>query len=329
MVPLHPELARLEEQYNQLLDQVEAHNITFDNAKDTLAQLVVVDGNGAQWGMNVDGDFVCAASPDTAPVPADPARFVPPQLPQRAGPAQPPWASSGDLMAPPVGVGGQAAPVMPVTPVSYEPAIPQASHLPDDEPGRKPKRGLPSVPAGGIGDVISRNKRMIIIGVICVAVLGFIAMRGGEEAPDAVPGTTVPGETTLPGEPSTPLPTDAPGTETTTAPPAEPAAVPNADEVAAGLANLISGDRGLVSRTVSGLSTDSAIAVTTASFAGIERAGLSIRPNPPAQSDQGADQTLDLVDNATGTVYATATITWVRGPDNAWVMATAPAFTLN
>lgn len=319
MAPLHPELARLEAQYNGLIDQVQAQNLSYNDALVTLASLSIVDGAGAQWGINVDGDFTRMSEPGGAAKPADPAGFVPPQLPQRPGAPSAPW-NNPDLMQPPADVAHNDNPMFPM-PAQPTAGIPRGRALPDDTEGRSVGRLgelLAKLPGGGS---LAGNKRLIIIVVVCVLVLGFIVTRGGDDGAPAGPGTTAT-ETDAPA----PLPTDVPATIGTI--PVAPAPAPNPDEVASALSALTSGDRNLVAGVVNGLTDEAAIAVTTASFAGIERSGLTILADAPAATATGADQTLNLVDTATSASYARATVSWVRVEGGGWKLTAAPSFAI-
>ena len=80
LAPIHPELAKIEHSYNQLIAGVEANEISFDDAVSTLAGLTVTDGHGLEWGIDTDGKFF-RRTPGGQPEVVNPVYFAPPQLP--------------------------------------------------------------------------------------------------------------------------------------------------------------------------------------------------------------------------------------------------------
>lgn len=105
-MPLDPDLAKLDQQYNSLADAVDSGSMDYQSAAAALERMRAVDGAGNVWGMNDRGEFVCAP-PGGTPTPTDPAQFVPLRGgPGLAGPPQelrqtpPPSDSWGGEWAP-------------------------------------------------------------------------------------------------------------------------------------------------------------------------------------------------------------------------------------
>jgi hypothetical protein len=86
---LHPELARLEQQYFTLAEDLRLGHVTESDALQIMGNLSAVDGEGAVWSIDpYSGDFV-RGFPGSAPQPADPGLFVPAQLPPVSTPVLP------------------------------------------------------------------------------------------------------------------------------------------------------------------------------------------------------------------------------------------------
>jgi hypothetical protein len=72
---LPTELADLQAKFNAICDQVDAQEISYDEALATLKNLSVFDGNSVRWSVNEEGMFV-TGHPDETLTPADPTQFV-------------------------------------------------------------------------------------------------------------------------------------------------------------------------------------------------------------------------------------------------------------
>lgn len=108
---MHPELVRLEEQYNRLIDDCQAGHISYEQALSALEHLTVIDGEGSEWGIDEFGHFFRRRIPGAPPEVCDPSLFIPSQLPSRPGGAVPVW-DNPDLMSPPGAPQSGPGPVM-------------------------------------------------------------------------------------------------------------------------------------------------------------------------------------------------------------------------
>jgi hypothetical protein len=70
------ELKRLRERYEQLVADAASGAIGRDDAYRLLAQLTVIDGHGAQWGLDDEGGFTRRQNPSEQPAAANPGAFV-------------------------------------------------------------------------------------------------------------------------------------------------------------------------------------------------------------------------------------------------------------
>lgn len=299
--PLHPELAALEAQYNRLIDDYEAGHLTYDQARGLLASLSTVDGGGAVWGMDENGEFVRTRPGGTAEV-VDPAHFVAAQLPPR--PAAPPWANGGDLLSPPqlpgtgrpAGGGGFAAGRARSIAEAEDPAGPLARHLP-----------------GGLGPKASaffaKNRTTLLIAGAALVLLAVLAP--GRPAKPVTGG--VPVATTVAGGPATtlaPLPGEAPA-----------AAVPNPEQMQQAL-NALAG-RDTARAVLAEPGDDATVAWRVAQYAGFASAGLQVRTGPAAPDGQAAVSRVEVVDAATGAAVAVGRARWVTR-DGRWLLAAWP-----
>ena len=71
---LHPELAKILDQFNSLIDDVEAGNILYQDALQILNSLSCVDSDGYLWSIDSEGIFY-KAYPGESPKAADPIHF--------------------------------------------------------------------------------------------------------------------------------------------------------------------------------------------------------------------------------------------------------------
>jgi hypothetical protein len=71
---LHPELAKILDQFNGLIDDVEAGNILYQDALQILNSLSCVDSDGFLWSIDSEGIFY-KAYPGESPKAADPTHF--------------------------------------------------------------------------------------------------------------------------------------------------------------------------------------------------------------------------------------------------------------
>lgn len=71
---LHPELAKILDQFNSLIDDVESGNILYQDALQILNSLSCVDSDGYLWSIDAEGIFY-KAYPGESPKAADPVHF--------------------------------------------------------------------------------------------------------------------------------------------------------------------------------------------------------------------------------------------------------------
>jgi hypothetical protein len=95
---LHPDLDSLRSQYNQVLDELEAGNLSYDDALSSVQAMSVVDGGGFIWLIDTATGGFLRAVPGEVPQEADPSEFAAARIPS-AGSS--PWASQQDLLRPP------------------------------------------------------------------------------------------------------------------------------------------------------------------------------------------------------------------------------------
>lgn len=311
--PLHPELARLEAEYNRLIDAFEAGELTYEAATATLAHLVVVDGTGTQWGMDETGAFIRRRSPGDPGEVADPIAFAPAQLPPRASAGAPPWANP-DLMSPPAGPNLHREGPPAFDPTAYVPSPVQAAGSIHDarsvarkSPGASPLARLTELVPQRVADLVTKNKRMLLIVAGCVAVLFAVSViRGGDDDPTG-------------GVPSASMPTDGPS--------ASP--VPTGDDASAVISALTSGKRDAAAAAVANPGDANVVARQTALLRGFVETELSVTAQGPAALEPdgaSAVQTWQLIDEATKSPVGTAAVRWVKGPTGAWRLADWPAF---
>jgi hypothetical protein len=72
---IHPELAKLRQEYERITSDFEHGHIQEDEAKSALGNLWVFDDTGAAWGIDLYGRFVRQASPHAEVIPASPHSF--------------------------------------------------------------------------------------------------------------------------------------------------------------------------------------------------------------------------------------------------------------
>jgi hypothetical protein len=222
---MHPELQRIEQQYLQLVADLQAGHVSESDAMRIISSLTAIDGEGAVWSIDpYSGNFV-RAFPGAAPVAADPGRFVPAQLPP-VQVAVPPHGT------PPEMVSDFLHPAL--RPLPPEPVSKRAgSRL---RGGLKGAAGAAGAAGGALGGLLrGRGRTVVLVGIVAVVALALIAGSPSEESPpeDSVPATvapitvpdiSVPGETTVPPAPvdtSAPLASD-PAIETVAPEPVAP-----------------------------------------------------------------------------------------------------------
>lgn len=261
---LHPELARLEQQYFTLAEDLRLGHVTEADALQIMGNLSAVDGEGAVWSIDpYSGDFV-RGFPGLQPQPADPGLFVPAQLPPVSTPVLPHGTHPGMVSE------FQHPALRPLEP----------------EPRSKKALAVVGGAAGGIGALVSRafsgfSGLMKGRGRTVLVVLGFVVFallligrapssgKGGGNT-DSGTATSVPvappvsvPDIVLPGEKPAPQP-------------------PSAEKLAAMLAALASGDAAALKPFLPEAAMDR---WPLAALLGAPRLGLQITASAPVVAD--------------------------------------------
>lgn len=87
---IHPELAKLQQDYLQLYNDVNSGAVTPEQAQQVLANLTSLDGDGALWSIDPNTGRLQRAMPGQPPQPAEPHQFAPSRLPAPPTPTPPP-----------------------------------------------------------------------------------------------------------------------------------------------------------------------------------------------------------------------------------------------
>jgi hypothetical protein len=316
--PIHPELTRLLEEYNQILNSYEANNITLDEATASLSRLSVTDGLGWVWAVDPQTGLFTKAAPDGTPQPADAADFAANQIPYAGAPSSP-------LLQPP-NVGG-APPSLWTTPPgsdqydSFTPPQPPPSRRGSGGSSTPPPRSNRSG-SGGRGGFFSGNRRLVIIvGVIVVVVVIALLSR------KSTTGTTT--SSTLP--PATSTSSTSP-TTTTTVPvtsstsPAQPG-VPSVTQMNSVFGAISNGTQAVtdIRSSVVRPGTHVDIVQHVAFFTGLNQVGAYIIDGPARRVPGGATSTFTLRDGANGPRLYSGRATWVI-QGGVWKLSTWPAF---
>jgi hypothetical protein len=324
---LHPELARLQERYNEVLDQHEAGNLSYDDALISVQAMSVIDGSGYAWIVDPESGGFLRATPGDTPHLADPSQFTPAQIPSKGSA---PWASQQDLMRPPA-VSGQASGSS--EGFTDQPSFAQRSQrLPsDDEPrraSRSREKAAPrkqfAIPNIQVPDFVHQNKRMVIVAGVVVVVLALVMFtkpKQGEPSipasPETFPAATAPVVTTPPVDaPVAPVPTVAPVA----------ANVPSEELMYKVLAAISSGDRNAMSLNVANQIDAKPLALRTAEFKGYAATNLGVTTTPARIEKSKVFSDLQLVDTASGTVLGSVKVRWIYTQDGYWKLNNAPSF---
>jgi hypothetical protein len=341
---LHPDLSRLQERYNEVLDEYEAGNISYEDALATVQAMSVVDGSGFIWAIDsISGSFLRAV-PGELPVETDPSEFTPARIPTQGSA---PWASQQDLLRPP----HRPQPPANQPPQNYPQGYPQ--EYPQDYPQdfyQGSPQGYPQAPGSQdlytpmmnrrstkpsalsslssslrnikLPPLLERNKKILVIALAMIVL--FIAVsffRGDDPAPTIPPASTVP-STPVPSQPvdTTPPSTLAPEPAPTTLPAPSPNdTVPSNPEIAALLTDLTSGDRLKVAAAVLNKKDDRAVVLYTARYKGYDATGLGMAVYTPFLEGNKVFSEVRLIDKASNTELATKRVRWVRDPSGRWV----------
>lgn len=320
---LHPDLDSLRSQYNQVLDELEAGNLSYDDALSSVQAMSVVDGGGFIWLIDTATGGFLRAVPGEVPQEADPSEFIAARIPS-AGSS--PWASQQDLLRPPASPRSRGE----------RQAPPQFDDDEDDDDSLSPMmrrrqaqqrspRPTPQVAdrlrTVKLPPLLERNKRLLaIVLVLAVAFVVFSRFSKEDPAPTIVSDTpvpTTPAPVPLPVETTPTLPVE---TVPTTAP--APLPLPTDDELAALKLAMLSGDRTQVAAVVFEEASAKRIALYTARYFGYNATGLQIELAAPVLEKQRAFVSVSLVDSVSGETLATRKVRLRRGDDGLWRFAT-------
>lgn len=265
---MHPELQRLEQRYLGLVAELQAGNITEDDALRVLGGLTAIDGEGALWSIDpFTGEFA-RALPGATPVPVDPSRFAPAQLP-----------------VVPIRVPAHGTPLNEVSdylPPSLQPLPPTPAK---ERASAALGAGLSGTvkALGPVGGFLRRHLRSILVPSLLLIVALVLVSRTSSSpestdvaaTQDTMPLVTTPAPTIIiPG---------APTPETTNAPVPVPAApaTPDAAALDALLVLFTSGDPAALA---AGLPVDAAARVALLPVLGAPRAGFQLSWGEPVKN---------------------------------------------
>jgi len=319
---LHPDLDSLRSQYNQVLDELEAGNLSYDDALSSVQAMSVVDGGGFVWLIDTATGGFLRAVPGEIPQEADPSEFVAARIPS-AGSS--PWASQQDLLRPPA---TPRARDERQAPSQFEDD--DADDSPSSMMRRRQAQQRPSSSATQIAGrlrsvklppLLDRNKRLLGI-VLTLALVFVVFSRFSKEAPDPTIVSDVPASTslvpaTLPVETVPTLPLE---TVPTTTP--APLPLPTDDELASLKLALLSGERAQVAAVVLEEASPKRVALYTARYFGYNATGLQIELAAPVLEKKRAFVSVSLVDSLSGETLATRKVRLRRDDDGRWRFAT-------
>lgn len=312
---LHPDLDALRRQYNQVLDELEAGNLSYEEALSTVQAMSAVDGAGFVWVIDTETGGFLRATPGESPEECDPGLFAAARIPS-AGSS--PWASQQDLLRPPASHRPQSrAP----EPESYQGGFGDSDEIPEMARRRQSlqkSQQVPKIKLSGVNlpPVVARNKRLL--GIVLVLLVVFFVVRGrssSENEPtivDSVPSTSpaVPIESTQP-------PATIPPETSSTLPPA-PEPVPTEAELQALALALISGDRAQVAAAIAADLPTKTVALYTARYFGYNATNLQMWFEVPVLVKQRVTVEVSLVDTLSSETLAKKTVRLRRGDDGVW-----------
>lgn len=177
-------------------------------------------------------------------------------------------------------------------------------------------------PSEGFGAVLARNKFLVLILVVGLALLGAAFFKSGGSAgsdlPAENPGFSAP---TGQGDGDAPNSADAlPQDEPTSAPKAA-SKLPAPDDERKVLAALESGDRKTIASLTASQTEPATMARSSAFFAGLDETGLKVARGPAAAAPNGAIQEWSIKDG--NNVVVTVTVTWVLD-GTTWKLSAVP-----
>ena len=320
-----PELARLAEQREAIVQQYQNGLLDQDAAMASLDALSAIDGSGAVWKLNLgsEGGLFVRGEPGGPLVPCEPVYFAPFTRP--ADPGSGPFPEStlpaftaqpGSLPAPPSWV--------PDSPVGLSTGSYSGAFAgPDAAPVATPKRSrrlpsLPSMPAlrlPGLGSLSPRAKQLGIVVILVVIIGGFLLWRSG--AAD----TSTPGGLPTPSASGSTAP--SPSSDDTGGGGGQVTEQPTQADVTRVLTTLASGDRDQIVTIVASEPTPGALRGAAVRFAGFDKVGIMVDAAPVATGKNGVTQVWTIRDPRQNDPVGTTTVTWKR-VDGTWLLAELP-----
>lgn len=326
MESLPPELARLAEQREAIVQQYQNGLLDQDAAMASLDALSAIDGSGAVWKLNLgsEGGLFVRGEPGGPLTPCEPVYFAPFTRP--ADPGSGPFPEStlpafttqpGSLPAPPSWV--------PDSPVglstgSYSGAFTGGDGAP--VPAAKRGRRLPSLPSlpsvrlPGLGALSPRAKQLGIVVVLVLIIGGFLAWRSGSSdtaTPSGLPTPSASGDAKP--SPSSDDSTGGNGGQVTEQ--------PTAADVTRVLSTLASGNREQIATIVAAKPAAGAMRGAAVRFAGFDKVGIIVDAAPAAPGKNGITQVWTFRDPWQTEPVGTVTVTWKR-VEGTWLLATLP-----
>jgi hypothetical protein len=308
---LPAELESLEQQYADFFASYQSGALSEADLRATADNLIAVDGNGARWKLNLDGEGFLRAWPGGPFAPAYPEEFaplsVPPTVPFDRSDAFA-WQTPPGQSTAPRPHGYAPREIDPAAPVYTEPATLSRAG--------KALGGLSAARSRWSG-LSAKRRRVILVAAACALLLVALAARGGQEE---LPPATIPAQTTIPVPQDTVVPV-----------PVEPVipAEPSAAELPVGriqevVSALTSGDRAQILGVLADPGQPVEFWRKSAMWSGVGRIGLTIdSTSAPELKKDKAQQVWALIDSANGTPVLRAQVSWVFD-GSTWKLATFP-----
>lgn len=325
MESLPPELARLAEQREAIVQQYQNGLLDQNAAMASLDALSAIDGSGAVWKLNLgnDGGLFVRGEPGGPLTPCEPVYFAPFTRP--ADPGTGPWpestlpsftATPGAIPEPPAWAADSPAGL---STGAYSGAYTDPGAA-APSPTVKSKRSLPSLPLPSIrlGSLSPRAKQLGIVAILVVIIGGFLLWRSGTE------------ETTTPSGLPTPTASDTANNSDSAQPSADPAPSdgtatkqPTQADVTRILTTLASGNREDITTILATEPAAPALRGAAVRFAGFDAVGIIIDTAPAATGKNGVTQVWTIRDPWQTDPIDSLTVTWKR-VDGTWLLAGLP-----
>jgi hypothetical protein len=227
---MHPQLAQLEQQYLQLVSDLQSGVISQQDAALIIQGMTTIDGEGAIWSIDpYSGEFTRAFA-GGVPAPTNPSYFAAAQLP----PVNPPIPSHG---TPPSGVSEFLHPAL-----QPNPAIPLTQRA--SASASSVARGTFSTLSKALNPLRGRGRSLMVAAVLLVVAAALVMRSPAMQEADPAVSPATPDLSTAPAVTAAPPPTilipdnDPDGDPVQAGP-----VLPDAATLEALMATLISGDQ--------------------------------------------------------------------------------------